>query len=58
MGTAEDVQGDLGCGGGWREVVSVVRPARAFRVVGVVEDYGGALDPSRRFGPIPGSRAA
>jgi len=35
---------------GRKEVVSIVQPAHMSRVIGVVEDYGGALDPSRRFG--------
>jgi len=51
MGTAEDVQGNFGCGCGRREVVSIVRPARTFRVVGVVGDYDGALDPLGCLGP-------
>jgi len=28
MGTAEDAQGDFGCGCGWQEVVSIARLAR------------------------------
>ena len=35
---------------GRKEVVSIVQPAHTSRIVGVVEDYGSALDPLRHFG--------
>ena len=53
----QDTQGDFMCECGWQEVVLIIQPARAFCIVGVVEDYSGALDPSRRFGPIQRSWA-
>ena len=68
MVPAEYAQGDFGCGCGGREVVSITRLARAFRVVGVVgitiarwRDLRGTReykDPSRHLSPLqePGPR--
>jgi len=53
----QDTQGDFMCECGWQEVVLIIQPACTFHVIGVVEDYGGTLDTSRHFGPIPRSWA-
>jgi len=45
------------CECGWQEVVLIIQPACVFHIVGVVEDYGGALDSLRHFGPIQRSWA-
>ena len=52
MGATEDVQGNFGRGCGRREVVSIVRPAHAFRVVGGCRRLRWRVRP---FEPVPRS---